>query len=342
MPKTLFLSVSDVRDLVGRIGLRTFTRRLADEIRNDYLRWPEFQKCPRTAHYSEVGVIELMPICNAELYAFKWVNGHPSNFRCGLPTVMGFGCLAEVATGWPLLLSELTILTAIRTAATSVVAAQALARPDSNTMAMIGNGAQSEFQVMAFHEMLGVRRVQLFDIDPGATQRLVDNLCAVKELELVPLSSVRNAVHGCDIVTTSTADKTPAAVLTLDMIEPGMHLNAIGGDCPGKTELHSEILRNAKVVVEFAEQARIEGEIQQMGPDFPVTELWEVLTGRRIVRESASDVTVFDSVGFSLEDFSTLSLVYDLARAEGIGSEIELVPTMKDVKDLYSLVSGSG
>ena len=74
-------------------------------------------------------------------------------------------------------------------------------------------------------------------------------------------------MRGADIVTTVTADKRNAIILTPDMIEPGMHLNAVGGDCPGKTELHADILRSrdARIVVEFEPQARIEGEIQQLG-----------------------------------------------------------------------------
>ncbi len=292
------------------------------------------------ANHSAVGVIELMPVCDADRYAFKYVNGHPFNYKLDMPTVMGFGCLSEMATGWPLMLCEMTILTAVRTAATSAVAARALAKTSSRTMAMIGNGAQSEFQILAFHKLLGIRSAHLFDKDPRATDRLIRNLSGVSDLVLVPCESIVSAVEGCDIVTTSTADKALATILTAELVEPGMHLNAIGGDCPGKTELQPEILRMGKVFVEFAEQARIEGEIQQMDPDFPVTELWEVLTKSQPGRESDSEVTIFDSVGFSVEDFSTLSLIYDLATEGDFGVELDLVPEMTDVKDLYGLLTG--
>ena len=89
----------------------------------DYRRWAEFDKTPRVAAHSADGVIELMPIADASLYSFKYVNGHPKNHRLGLPTVMAFGVLADVATGAPVLLSELTLTTAMRTAATSVMVA---------------------------------------------------------------------------------------------------------------------------------------------------------------------------------------------------------------------------
>ena len=101
------------------------------------------------------------------------------------------------------------------------------------------------------------------------------------------------------------------------MIAPGMHLNAVGGDCPGKTELHPDILRrpDVRVVVEFEPQSRIEGEIQQMEADFPVTELSRVLAGSAPGRAAAHEVTIFDSVGFALEDFSSLRYLH--ARAPG-------------------------
>ncbi|NUT17068.1 MAG: hypothetical protein HOQ33_21565, partial [Cupriavidus sp.] len=122
-----------------------------------------------------------------------------------------------------------------------------------------------------------------------------------------------------------------------EMIEPGMHLNAVGGDCPGKTELHADILRNAQVVVEYEPQSRIEGEIQQMPQDFPVTELWRVLAGDMPGRAHARQLTVFDSVGFALEDFSTLRYLHQQLQQHGLGRALELVPSLTDPKDLFSL-----
>jgi ornithine cyclodeaminase len=122
------------------------------------------------------------------------------------------------------------------------------------------------------------------------------------------------------------------------MLAPGMHINAVGGDCPGKTELHPDVLRAARVVVEYEPQTRIEGDIQQMPADFAVIELWRVLSGRTDGRESARQITVFDSVGFALEDFSALRWLRDSARELGLGTPTELVPALADPKDLYSLI----
>ncbi|KRB27158.1 ornithine cyclodeaminase [Acidovorax sp. Root70] len=335
---TLYLSAPDVIALVQRKGVEPCLRGIADYIQDDFLRWSAFDKSARVASHSRDGVIELMPISDGQTYAFKYVNGHPKNTRWGLSTVMAFGVLADVATGAPLLLSELTLTTALRTAAMSAVAARALARPGVHTMALIGNGAQSEFQALAFHHLLGIDTLRLFDTDPAAMAKLQANLQGTAGLRTVACTSTAEAVRGADIVTTVTADKTNATILTPDLLAPGMHINAVGGDCPGKTELHADVLRQAQVFVEYAPQTRIEGDIQQLPPDFAVTELWEVLAGQHGGRASDAAVTVFDSVGFALEDFSALRFLRDAAAELGMGQPIELIPQLSDPKNLFGLL----
>ena len=339
---TLYLSVQQVVDLVRQTGLAACLAGVAIRIEADYRRWPEFDKSARLACHSPDGVVELMPIADAHRFAFKYVNGHPGNHRFGLPTVMAFGVLSDVRTGLPLLLSELTLTTAIRTAAMSALAARVLARPGSRRMALIGNGAQSEFQALAFRDLVGVRELRLFDTDPAASAKLAANLAGQGFSTIRIAASIADAVRGADIVTTATADKRNATILGPEMIEPGMHLNALGGDCPGKTELHPGVLQAGAVFVEYEPQTRIEGEIQQMPADFPVTEIWRVLTGQATGRQSAEQVTVFDSVGFALEDFSALGYLYDTARALGLGERIDLVPAQGDPKDLFGLLSADG
>ena len=334
---TQFLSVQDVATLIAEVGLATTLTRMADYITQDYLRWQDFDKCARVASHSTDGVIELMPIADAKTYTFKYVNGHPKNTLTGLPTVMAFGVLADVATGIPELLTELTLTTALRTAAMSAVAARALARPESKSMALIGNGAQSEFQALAFHHLLGIEEVRLFDTDPAATAKLVDNLRHTA-LRVKVCTSIAQAVRGADIVTTVTADKTNAAILTPDLIEPGMHINGVGGDCPGKTELHPDVLRASSVFVQYEPQTRIEGDLQHLPADFAVTELWQVLASQAAGRTSEQQITLFDSVGFALEDFSALRYLRDTAQVLGLGQQVSLIPDLADPKDLFSLI----
>lgn len=339
---TTLLTTHDIARIVAAHGLPQVLGRLLAAIEGDFRRWNDFDKVARVASHSNTGVIELMPVADAAQYSFKYVNGHPANGLRGLPTVMAFGVLADVATGLPTVLSELTITTAMRTAATSVMAARALARPAARTMAIIGNGAQSEFQALAFHHLLGVDSLRLYDTDLAASTKLARNLQDFQGLSVKVCANTAEAVRGADIVTTVTADKRNAVVLGPEMIEPGMHLNAVGGDCPGKTELHADVLAGAKVFVEYEPQTRLEGELQQMPVEFEVTELWRVLAGLAPGRLGAAEVTVFDSVGFALEDFSALRLMADMASGLGLGRRVDLIPNLDDPKNLYAQVAAAG
>ena len=333
-------SFVDVRDMVGwvaRTGTEAVISGILEYLEVDFRRWEGFDKTPRVASHTPFGVIELMPTSDQESYAFKYVNGHPSNPARGYQTVTAFGVLADVHNGYPTFLAEMTVLTALRTAATSALAARALARPDSAVMAMIGTGSQAEFQALAFRSALGITSLRVYDVDPDAIAKFVRNLLPLG-FQITVAGSAAEALEGADIVTTCTADKARATVVADELVKPGMHLNAIGGDCPGKTELDAAILDRSAVFVEYAPQTRIEGEIQQRPADFPVTELWEVLTGRAPGRTSADQITVFDSVGFAIEDFSALRFVRDRVAGTAFEQRIQLVADPDDPKDLFGLV----
>lgn len=333
-------SFVDVRDMVGwvaRTGTEAVILGILEYLEVDFRRWEGFDKTPRVASHTPFGVIELMPTSDQESYAFKYVNGHPSNPARGYQTVTAFGVLADVHNGYPTFLAEMTLLTALRTAATSALAARALARPDSAVMAMIGTGSQAEFQALAFRGALGITDLRVYDVDPDAIAKFVRNLLPLG-FSITVAGSAAEALDGADVVTTCTADKARATVVVDELVKPGMHLNAIGGDCPGKTELDAAILDRSAVFVEYAPQTRIEGEIQQRSADFSVTELWEVLTGQAPGRTSADQITVFDSVGFAIEDFSALRFVRDRVAGTAFEQRIQLVADPDDPKDLFGLV----
>ncbi|MDU0341455.1 ornithine cyclodeaminase [Bosea rubneri] len=333
-----YVGVDNMVRLVRAVGVEAYLTGLAGYIEEDFRRWAEFEKTPRVASHSRDGVIELMPTSDGALYGFKYVNGHPKNTRAGLQTVTAFGVLADVDTGYPRLLSEMTITTALRTAATSAVAARYLARKDAEVMAIIGLGSQSEFQALAFKALNGIRRLRVFDIDSSATEKFLANL-AGRGFEIEVAASAQEAVLGADIITTVTADKLKATILSDNMVGAGVHINAVGGDCPGKTELQREILLRADVFVELPEQTRIEGEIQQMPPDFPVTELWRVITGEAEGRRARDQITVFDSVGFATEDFSALRYLDDLIEGTDYYDEIDLLTEPEDPRNLFGLLA---
>ena len=332
-----FVSVDDMMKIVNTIGAPRMIAEIASYIEADFKRWELFDKTPRVAAHSKEGVIELMPTSDGETYGFKYVNGHPANMARGFQTVTAFGVLARVDNGYPVLLSEMTILTALRTAATSAIVAKYLAPKTSRVMGMIGNGAQCEFQALAFKEILGIDTVRLYDIDPTATAKAARNL-ADTGLTVISCATAEEAVGGAQIVTTCTADKQCATILTDNMIGAGIHINAIGGDCPGKTELHKDILLRSDIFVEYPPQTRIEGEIQQLEDDHPVTELWRVMSGKAEGRSSDAQITLFDSVGFATEDFSALRYIRDQLDRTGHFAELDLLADPDDPRDLFGMV----
>ena len=332
-----FVSVDSMMKLVHAIGVERFLVELAGFIEADFKRWEIFDKTPRVASHSAEGVIELMPTSDGEVYGFKYVNGHPKNTREGRQTVTAFGVLADVGNGYPLLLTEMTILTALRTASTSALAAKYLAPKGARTMAVIGNGAQSEFQALAFKALVGIDRLRLHDIDRSASLRCARNLAAFG-FDITVCDTVEDVMLGAEIVTTVTADKQNATILTDNMVGPGIHINAVGGDCPGKTELHADILKRSGIFVEYPPQTRIEGEIQQLPVDYPVTELWQVMTGAAEGRASAQQITLFDSVGFAIEDFSALRYVRQQLKETGLYEELDLLADPDEPRDLFGML----
>ncbi|WP_281969085.1 ornithine cyclodeaminase [Roseovarius nanhaiticus] len=332
-----FVSVDNMMKLIHHIGIEEMLIGLADYIEQDFKRWELFDKTPRVASHSEEGVIELMPTSDGEVYGFKYVNGHPSNTKQGLQTVTAFGLLANVGNGYPVLLSEMTMLTALRTAATSALVAKYLAPKGADTMAMIGNGAQSEFQSLAMKAIVGIKTVRLWDIDKAATRKAAKNLQGMG-LTVVECDSAEESMEGAQIITTCTADKQYATILTDNMVGAGVHINAIGGDCPGKTELAPAILERSDVFVEFPPQTRIEGEIQQMPEDFAVTELWQVMTGAAKGRTSDAQITLFDSVGFATEDFSALRYVRAQIEGTEFHQPLDMLADPDDPRDLFGML----
>jgi len=332
-----FVSVENMMRLVHQIGVETVLKELAFYIEEDFRRWELFDKTPRVASHSRDGVIELMPTSDGEVYGFKYVNGHPKNAKEGLQTVTALGLLAEVATGYPVLLTEMTLLTALRTAATSAMVARHLAPEGTRTMALIGNGAQAEFQAIAMRAICGIEAVRLYDIDPAATRKAERNLAPLG-LAITACRSAEEAIEGAGIITTCTADKQYATILTDNMIGAGVHINAIGGDCPGKTEIHPDILKRADVFVEYPQQTRIEGDIQQMPADFPVTEIWEVIVGKAKGRVSQHQLTLFDGVGFAIEDFSALRYVRDRLEGTDCAELLDMIADPDDPRDLFGML----
>ena len=310
---------------------------LTDAIEADFRRWQDFVKTPRLAAHSHDGVIELMPTSDGERYSFKYVNGHPKNAAEGLQTVTAIGLLADVASGYPVLLSEMTLLTALRTGATSALATRWLAPKNARTLALIGNGAQAEFQALALQAACGIKTVRLYDIDARATEKTARNLQG-SGLKVVSCRSAEAAVEGAEVITTCTADKRYATILSDNMVGAGVHINAIGGDCPGKTELQREILTARRGVRRIraadprrrrdpADAARFSGHRALAGSDRSCAPAAATMAKSPSSTASASRSRIFRRCATSTS----------ASRAADCYDNLDLIADPDDPRDLYGM-----
>ncbi len=336
------ITVESLTELLKRHGFDNYMMDLMKALKRDFKNWHSFTKMPRPSMHVPGGVLELMPICdNKKYYAFKYVNCHPKNPLSGKQTIVATGQLSQIDTGYPLMFSEMTILTALRTAANSALATDLMARKNAHTLALIGNGAQSEFQVLALKLVRDIREVRYFDIDSKAMDKFERNMWG-KNLKLVRCKNAKEAIKGADIITVCTACKAHVDVIKNEWVTAGVHINALGGDTIGKTELELDILPRCRIVVEYFDQCVIEGEIQRLSKEeaqeLVYAELYELVNGSKKGREADKEITLFDSVGIALEDYSALRLTYELAEKYNIGNESNLITVLKDPKDLISAI----
>jgi alanine dehydrogenase len=254
----------------------------------------------------------------------KWVNVHTGNPAKGLPTVMAVLIYNDTTTGYPLAIMDATEATAFRTAATSAIASKYLARKDSHTLGIVGAGRQSYYHIIAHQQIFKLNEIRVWDIFPGATERLIESL---KNMP-IKKCSIEEVVKA-DIVCTLTPAQQP--VVEKKWLVPGTHINAVGADAEGKEELEPAILNEALLVVDDLRQASHAGEI-----NVPVSkgllkkgqiyaELGEIIVGRKKGRTDNQTITLFDSTGLAIEDIAVAKLLYNKALKTGTGLRVSLV-----------------
>lgn len=216
---TQFVDVKNMARWIQREGVERIIAEMIGHLERDFARWERFDKIARVASHTPFGVIELMPTSDGQEYSFTYVNGHPSNPARGFQTVTAFGVLADVDNGYPTFLAEMTLLTALRTAAVSAMVAKHLARKDSRRMALIGTGSQSEFQALGFRAAMGIEDLTVHDTDPAAVDKVIRNLEPLG-FRITPVTTIDEAVRDADIITTCTADKAQNTILSDHQVAP--------------------------------------------------------------------------------------------------------------------------
>jgi len=283
----------------------------------------EVQMPPKVYLTFEKGDLRCMPVYMPTLgiAGVKNVNVHPRN--SGIPTVMATITLIDPEDGYPLAVMDGTYITNLRTGAAGAVAAKYLARKESKVAGFIGAGAQAETQLAGLKAVMpGLETVLAYDVRVEQLHGFC-RMCAERlGLEARAAASAEEVAQASDILTTTTPVRHP--VVRDEWVRPGTHINAIGADAAGKQELESAILKRSRVFIDNWEQASHSGEINvpvslgELAREDIAGDIGELVTDKKPGRESAEQVTVFDSTGLALQDISCAFAVYKgLSETEG-------------------------
>jgi alanine dehydrogenase len=331
--KTLILAESDVKRLLTMEEVMeavelAFAEQGTKRTRTPpkvYLSYPKYNGDVRTMSSYLEGL---------DISAVEISNEHGDNrARFKMPTVMATIIMIEPKNGTPIAIIGGTHIAAMRTGAAGGVAAKHLARKDSKIVGLIGAGAQAKAQLIALLTLLGsLEEVRVWSRTKHTREEF---LAYIKKEEgkritrVVPVERPEDAVRGSDIVVTATPSKVP--VVLSDWIKPGMHLNCIGADAPGKQELDPVILKKAKVVVDDFENASHSGEINVPLSQglLSLKDVWgslgDIVAGLKHGRENGDEITVFTTSCLAVQDAVTANIAYKKAMAHGLGQMIELV-----------------
>lgn len=289
------------------------------------------------------GLIEWMPIYQrGSPVTIKLVGYHPNNpTDCHLPTILSTAMRLDTRSGHVVSIADTTFLTALRTGAASAVASRVLAAQHSKTIGLIGAGAQAITQIHALSRVFAIEDVLVYDSDPASMADFTQRLALTGPPGFTVHSTDLDAVcRSADIICTSTSVAVGEGPVFSDAgLKPWIHVNAVGSDFPGKTEVPLSLLQRALVCPDFLAQAQQEGECQQLATEAIGPDLVTLLKYPQRYSSCREQPTVFDSTGWALEDSVAMDLILELAQALNCGTELELANTPLDPKSPYGFLA---
>lgn len=343
---TLILSCADVQQIISHYGLNQIMDALIERLERAISSFDSAQIITPARsgfHYDapESGLVEWMPLyINGKQVTIKVVGYHPANPRkFNLPTIMSTISAYDTSTGHLLGIMDGVLPTALRTGAATAVASKYLAHPESSTLGIIGCGAQAVTQIHALSRIFNLKEILIYDTDTKAVDSLSAR-CQVLDLEATFIASpIDRIVSEADILVTATSIDVGAGPLFSGLPSKNhLHINAVGSDFPGKTELPLDFLQNSLVCPDFHAQAIVEGECQQLDANQIGPDLVTLIQNQQTYNEVPLQRTVFDSTGWALEDQIVLELFLEYAHVQNLGLEIELENMSGDVSNPYDLI----
>ena len=263
-----------------------------------------------------------------DVFGTKIVSVFPNNIDRGLSTIQGIYMLNDPTTGKLLALMDGIFLTALRTGATSAVATKHLARKDAAILGIIGSGGQAALQAAAICEVRPIREILVYDTNLKNAHEFSQTATRDLKLPVTAVDSSKQAVTRADILVTVTTAKEP--VFDGNCLKPGTHINAVGYQSSSSRELDTITMKKARIIVDTYEGCMAEAgdllvPIQQgeLSKEDIYADLGEIVSGQKKGRINDAEITLFESVGFALEDLVTASVAYQKAKQSGIGLEFK-------------------
>lgn len=345
--KTTLLTVKDIEQIVQAVGINNLMSMLINALEEGFRTYdPGCIHVPTRSGFTydvpHTGLLEWMPIMDRGRTAtIKVVGYHPSNLiHHELPTIISSISIYDLSTGHLTGIMDGTFTTALRTGAASGLASRYLAAPNAETVGLIGAGAQAVTQLHALSTILNIKRAIVYDLEPMISRTFADRIAFTGiQVEVVERARLADLVAQSDILVTATSNDIGSGPVFDDgKTHPWLHINAVGSDFPGKTEVPVSLLKRAFVTPDFPEQALKEGECQQLASDSIGPALYEIIRNPAAYDRYKQELTVFDSTGWAVEDAIVADLMFDFAREYGLGTEIELENLSSDPLNPYAFV----
>ncbi len=343
---TLVLSASDVEAIVTEVGMDEIMDQLIGNMTEAFNNFDANKTIIPTRsgfNYTqpELGLIEWMPLHDVgDKMVVKMVGYHPNNpKKYDLPTIVSTISNYDTKTGHLKSLVDGVFLTALRTGSASAIASKLLAHPKSETLGLIGCGAQAITQLHALSRIFPLKKVIFYDIDEATCQSFKNRVAILElpvEYELQPIEQI---VATADIICTATSiDIGEGPLFEKCPSKDHLHINAIGSDFPGKTELPIDFLKQSYVCPDFPDQAIKEGECQQLAAEDIGKDLFYCMKNVAQFKHLQKERTVFDSTGLPLEDLIVMDLFLAYAEKMKLGQLIEIETMSEDAKNPYHFV----
>lgn len=345
---TRVLDVNDLAAVVADTGLDAFSDQLIERLRRALTTFdPAATESQTRVGFSylnpHLGLVEWMPVHSVgDLVAVKTVGYHPDNPReRNIPSVLATTALYDTTTGCLKAICEATVLTALRTGAASAVVTDRLATSDPVTLGVVGSGAQAVSQIHAISRVRKITRIIATDSNAENSLSLALRLPAgMGSVEAVTVSEFEALVGEMDVICTCTSvEPGNGPVVRLQGAKPTVHINAVGSDFPGKTELPLDFLVRATVIPDVVDQCLVEGEAQQMSPDQLGPTMVDLFSKTAQHSHLVERQTVFDSTGWSYEDLIVAELFIEHADRLSLGTLVELTAISPDPYNPFATIN---